>query len=168
MAHISKQTGEEKEPIMKTTLQLLILGVTFSAAAMDDGFAPYQTIIDRNPFGCASGNAAQATAANARGADGTDISEAASNPELEKEIERLRASVRVCAVNAPPDAEPVVGFTDTTQNPPKNYLLTQGQTKDGWTVVSIDAASRQTVLSHGGVTVPLYLGTTANLTTKKP
>ena len=165
MAHISKQTGEEKEPIMKTTLQLLILGVTFSAAAMDDGFAPYQTIIDRNPFGCASGDVVLATSANARGANG---GEAASNPELEKEVERLRASVRVCAVNAPPDAEPVVGFTDTTQNPPKNYLLTQGQTKDGWTVVSIDAASRQTVLSHGGVTVPLYLGTTANLTTKKP
>lgn len=155
-------------PIMKTTLQLLILGVTFSAAAMDDGFAPYQTIIDRNPFGCASGNAAQSTAANARGAGGADISEAISNPELEKEIERLRASVRVCAVNAPPDAEPVVGFTDTTQNPPKNYLLTQGQTKDGWTVVSIDAASCRTVLSHGGVAVPLYLGATSNLTTKKP
>ena len=153
---------------MKTTLQLLMLGATFAAAAMDDGFTPYQTIIDRNPFGCASGNAAQATAANARGAGGADISEAISNPELEKEIERLRASVRVCAVNAPPDAEPVVGFTDTTQNPPKNYLLAQGQTKDGWTVVSIDAASRQTVLSHGGVAVPLYLGMTANPTTKKP
>ena len=155
-------------PIMKTTLQLLMLGVTFTAAAVDDGFAPYQTIIDRNPFGCAPGDVALATSANARGAEGADIAEAASNPELEKEVERLRASVRVCAVNAPPDAEPVVGFTDTTQNPPKNYLLAQGQTKDGWTVVSIDAASRQTVLSHGGVTVPLYLGTTANLTTKKP
>ena len=153
-------------PIMKTTLQLLMLGVAFSAAALDDGFAPYQTIIDRNPFGCASGDVVLATSANARGADGGF--EAAVNPKLEKEMERLRASVRVCAMNAPPGAEPVVGFTDTTQNPPKNYLLTQGQTKDGWTVVSIDAASRQNVLSHGGVTVPLYLGTTANLTTKKP
>ena len=152
-------------PIMKTTLQLLILGVTFSAAALDDGFAPYQTIIDRNPFGCASGDVVLATSANARGANG---GEAASNPELEKEVERLRASVRVCAVNAPPDAEPVVGFTDTTQNPPKNYLLAQGQTKDGWTVVSIDAASRRTVLSHGGISVPLYLGAVANLATKKP
>ena len=150
--------------IMKTTLQLLVLGVTFTAAAVDDGFAPYQTIIDRNPFGCASGNAA---AADARGAEGAEISEAASNPELEKEVERLRASVRVCAVNAPPDAEPVVGFTDTTQNPPKNYLLAQGQTKDGWTVVSIDAASRRTVLSHGGVAVSLCLGAISNLSTNK-
>ena len=155
-------------PIMKTTLQLLIIGVTFSAAALDDGFAPYQTIIDRNPFGCASGNAALATAASAQEAEGADVSEVVSDPELEKEIERLRASVRVCAVNAPPGAEPMVGFTDTTQNPPKNYLLTQGQTKDGWTVVSINAASRQTVLSHGGVAVPLYLGMTSNLTKEKP
>ena len=155
-------------PIMKTTLQLLMLGATLSAAALDDGFAPYQTIIDRNPFGCAPGDVALATSANARGAEGADIAEAASNPELEKEIERIRASVRVCVLNAPPGAEQVVGFTDTTQNPPRNYLLAQGQTKDGWTVVSIDAASRRTVLSHGGVAVSLYLGTTANLTTKKP
>ena len=153
-------------PIMKTTLQLLILGVTLSAAALDDGFAPYQTIINRNPFGCASGNAALATAANSRGAEGGF--EAAVNPKLEKEMERLRASVRVCAMNVPPGAEPVVGFTDTTQNPPRNYLLAQGQTKDGWTVVSIDAASRRTVLSHGGISVPLYLGAVANLATKKP
>ena len=153
-------------PIMKTTLQLLMLGVTLSAAALDDGFAPYQTIINRNPFGCASGNAALATATNARGAEGG--LEAPVNPELEKEMERLRASVRVCALNAPPGAEQVVGFTDTTQNPPRNYLLAQGQTKDGWTVVSIDAASRRTVLSHGGISVPLYLGAVANLATKKP
>ena len=72
------------------------------------------------------------------------------------------------AMNAPPGAEQMVGFTDATQNPPKNYLLSQGQTKDGWTVVSIDAASRRTVLSHGGISVPLYLGAVANLTTKKP
>ena len=152
-------------PIMKTTLQLLILGVTLSAAALDDGFAPYQTIIDRNPFGCASGNAALATATNARGAEGG--LEAPVNPELEKEMERLRASVRVCALNVPPGAEQVVGFTDTTQNPPKNYLLAQGQTKDGWTVVSIDAASRRTVLSHGGVAVSLCLGAISNLSTNK-
>ena len=151
---------------MKTTLQLLILGVTLSATALDDGFAPYQTIIDRNPFGCVSGNAALATAADAHGAKGGV--EAFANPELEREMERLRASVHVCAMNAPPGAEQVVGFTDTTQNPPRNYLLAQGQTKDGWTVVSIDAASRRTVLSHGGVSVPLYLGAVASLTTKKP
>ena len=152
-------------PIMKITLQLLILGATFSAAALDDGFAPYQTIIDRNPFGCASGNAALATPANARVAEAGF--EGSVNPGLEKEMERLRASVRVCAMNAPPGTEQMVGFTDTAQNPPKNYLLAQGQTKDGWTVVSIDAASRRTVLSHGGVSVPLYLGAVANLATKK-
>ena len=55
-------------PIMKTTLQLLMFGVTLSAAALDDGFAPYQTIIDRNPFGCTSENAALATAASAQDA----------------------------------------------------------------------------------------------------
>ena len=34
-------------PIMKTPLQLLMLGVTLSAAAMDDGFAPYGAVARR-------------------------------------------------------------------------------------------------------------------------
>ena len=155
-------------PIMKTTLQLLTFGVTLSAAALDDGFAPYQTIVDRNPFGRPPENAACVASADARGAGWVDASETTANPEHEKEIERLRASVYVCAVNAPPGAEPVVGFTDTTRNPPRNYLLAQGQTKDGWRVVSIDAASRHAVLSHEGVSVSLYLGTISKLSTAKP
>ena len=66
--------------------------------------------------------------------------------------------MRVCAVNAPPGAEPVVGFADTTQNPPRYHLLAQGQSADGWTVVTIDVASCRAVLARDGISVNLRLG----------
>ena len=145
---------------MKRILSLLTLGTALSAAAIDDGFTPYQTIIDRMPFGCPGASAALSTSADGAGADGGDAA-VALDPEQEKEVERIRASVRVCAVNAPPGADPVVGFTDMSQNPPRHHLLAQGQSKDGWTVVLIDAAARHAVLSRDGISVPLYLGTAA-------
>ena len=148
---------------MKTTLQLLILGAGLSAAGFDDGFAPYQTIIDRMPFGRPPAESARAQASDGpdasgpEGADGLDE----NDPEYEKAAARIRACVRVSAVNVPPGGEPVVGFTDTSHTPPRNHLLAQGQSADGWTVVKIDAPARRTVLSREGVSVSLPLG--ANL-----
>ena len=111
---------------MKRTLYLLTLGTALSAAAIDDGFTPYRTIIDRMPFGRPGENAALSTSANGADVEGGGAAGAVLDPETEKEIERIRASVRVCAVNAPPGAEPVVGFTDMSQNPPRHHLLAQG------------------------------------------
>ena len=140
---------------MKNALYAIILGAGLPAVAIDGGFAPYQTILDRMPFGrppaaCAQGADADGT----DGADGVDE----LDPAYERAVERLRASVRVCAVNVPPHGEPVVGFTDLAQKPPRHHLLAQGQSADGWTVVSIDAAARRTVLSRDGVSVDLALG----------
>ena len=146
---------------MKKSLSILILGAALSAAAFDDGFRPYQTIIDRMPFGRPPASAAQA--ASGTGASGTDASDTPGeiDPEYEKAAARLRASVRVSAVNVPPGGEPMVGFTDTSQKPPRHHLLAQGQSADGWTVVEIDAAARRTVLSREGVSVSLTLGATS-------
>ena len=150
----------------KNCLTILILAAGLSAAAFDDGFAPYQTIIDRMPFGHPSAPVAQTQAK-----DGAEASEGArakgedalgeNDPEYEKAVARIRASVHVCAVNVPPGGEPVVGFTDTAQNPPRNHLLAQGQSADGWTVVKIDAAANRAVLSRDGVSVSLALGATS-------
>ena len=146
---------------MKRTLYLLTLGTAFSAAALDDGFTPYRTIIDRMPLGRPGESTMLSTFAGGAGAEGGGAAGVVLDPEKEKDIERIRASVRVCAVNAPPGAEPVVGFTDMSQNPPRHHLLSQGQSKDGWSVVLIDAAARHAVLSRDGISVPLYLGTAA-------
>ena len=143
---------------MKTTLSVLIFGVGLSAAAFDDGFAPYRTIIDRMPFGRPSAAHAPTAAGSGVLYVGDASSREDSGPEYEKAAARIRASVRVCAVNAPPGAEPVVGFADTTQNPPRYHLLAQGQSADGWTVVTIDVASCRAVLARDGISVNLRLG----------
>ena len=143
----------------KTCLHILVLGAAFTAAAFDDGFKPYRTIIERMPFG-------RPPVGFNPDDPGTRMpSKVAAEPEapafdLEKEkiAERIRATVRVCALNVPPDSEPMVGFTDAAHTPPRSHLLMQGQTADGWTVVEIDAAARRTVLAREGVSVSLALG----------
>ena len=37
---------KHKEPIMKTTLHLLVLGTALSAVASGEGLAPYMTIVE--------------------------------------------------------------------------------------------------------------------------
>ena len=145
---------------MKKHLCLLILGVGLSAAAFDDGFTPYKTIIDRMPFGRPPAASAHAQAADVSGAEASD-SLGENDPAYEKAVAHIRASVRVSVVNVPPGGEPVVGFTDTSHKPPRHHLLAQGQSADGWTVVKIDAAARRTVLSREGVSVNLVLGATS-------
>ena len=143
----------------KKSLQILILGAAFTAAAFDDGFKPYRTIIERMPFGRppadfnpdAPGTSVQAKEAAKPKASPVDL-------EQEKLAERIRATVRVCALNVPPNGEPVVGFTDAAYTPPRNHLLAQGQTADGWTVVEIDAEARRAVLEREGVSVRFALG----------
>ncbi|MBO7687093.1 MAG: hypothetical protein J6V72_11950 [Kiritimatiellae bacterium] len=143
---------------MKTTLHLLVLGTALSAAASGKGLTPYMTIVERMPFGRPSAEQGQVEAgAEASAAEGSGAQDLL-DPEAERIAEHIRETVRVCAVNAPPGGEPVVGFTDTAQNPPKHYLLAQGQSKDGWTVLLVDAPKRHAVLSCDGISVSLYLG----------
>ena len=140
---------------MKKILHLFLLGAALASGASDGEFAPYQTIIDRMPFGRPP--AVYAQAEDEDDADESDVLDE-TDPAYEKAVARLRASVRVCAVNVPPHGEPVVGFTDLSRKTPRHHLLAQGQTADGWTVVKIDAAARRTVLSREGVSVELALG----------
>ncbi len=143
---------------MKTTLHLLVLGTALSAAASAEGLMPYMTIVDRMPFGRPPAEQGQVEAGTeASAAEGSGAQDVL-DPEAEKIAEHIRETVRLCAVNVPPGGEPVVGFTDTAQNPPKHYLLAQGQSKDGWTVLLVDAPERHAVLSRDGISVSLYLG----------
>jgi hypothetical protein len=144
----------------KKYLTILILGAACVAVAGDGGFEPYQPIIERMPFGrpVAAFNPDDPTNP-LPSKDGEDESaEPAVDLEQEKIAERICATVRVCALNVPPDGVPVVGFTDSAHTPPRNHLLAQGQTADGWTVLEIDPASSCVVLEREGVAVNLRLG----------
>ena len=144
----------------KTCLHILILGAACAAVAGDGGFEPYQPIIDRMPFGrpFAAINPDDPTKPLPSKDDEDEPDEPVVDLEQEKIAERICATVRVCALNVPPNGVPVVGFTDSAHTPPRNHLLAQGQTADGWTVVEIDAESYCAVLEREGVAVNLRLG----------
>ena len=144
----------------KTCLHILILG-TACVAAADRGFEPYQSIIERMPFGRSAAELnSDATEMRAQANDdGQDVQdELAVDTEQEKIAEDICATVRVCALNVPPGGKPVVGFTDSAYTPPRSHLLSQGQSADGWTALEIDAASCRAVLERDGVAVSFRLG----------
>ena len=146
---------------MKKSLTILILGVAFAAAAIDDGFKPYQTIPERMPFGRPSATFDPndpATPLASEDDDAVESEDSVDQAELEKIAEYIRATVRVCALNVLPDGTTVVGFTDGAYTPARNRLLAQGQSADGWTVLEIDVAARSVVLEREGVAVNLTLG----------
>ena len=144
----------------KICLTILILGSACAAVAANDGFEPYQPIIERMPFGrpVADFNPDDPTKPLPSKDDEDEPDEPVVDFEQEKIAERICATVRVCALNVPPNGVPVVGFTDSAHTPPRNHLLAQGQTADGWTVLEIDAASCCAVLERDGVAVNLKLG----------
>ncbi len=144
----------------KNCLIILILGAACVAAAGDGGFEPYQPIIERMPFGrpVADFNPDDPTKPLSSKDDEDEPDEQDVDLEQEKIAERICATVRVCALNVPPNGVPVVGFTDSAHTPPRNHLLAQGQTADGWTVLEIDAAACCAVLERDGVAVNLRLG----------
>ena len=144
----------------KICLTILILGSACAAVAANDGFEPYQPIIERMPFGrpVADFNPDDPTNPLSSEDDEEEPDEPAVDLEQEKLAERICATVRVCALNVPPNGVPVVGFTDSAHTPPRNHLLAQGQTADGWTVLEIDAAACCAVLEREGVAVNLRLG----------
>ena len=152
---------------MKKSLTILMLSAAFAAAAVDDGFKPYQTILERMPFGRPpAAFDPDNPGVRVPSKDAAEPAAPAVDPEREKIAEYIRSIVRVCALNVPPDGEPVVGFTDAAHTPPRNHLLARGQTADGWTVLDIDAEAHRATLSREGVSVCLALGARPRLAAK--
>ena len=143
---------------MKKCLTTFMIGAALAVVAVDDGFKPYQTILERMPFGRPpAGFNPDNPGIHMQSKSAVESEVPATNPEQEKLAEYIRSIVRVCALNVPPNGEPVVGFTDAAHTPPRNHLLARGQTADGWTVLDIDTDSCRAVLSRDGVSVSLAL-----------
>jgi len=127
----------------------------------DEGFARYQSIIDRQPFGPPppgfdpSLPAGQAGAGGANGADGK------TEAEISAEEQKLMSSVRVSILNVTPAGAVMAGFTDSTTQPPVNYYLKVGDTSTDaakWTVKEADPAAGTVTLSKDGIDVTLAVG----------
>ena len=130
-------------------------------AVPDPDFERFKTILDRMPFGRPPpgfdpdrpGGASESP----RGSEGATTEAEVEASEIEQQI---RSSVRVSVLNVTPAGKVVVGFTDSSVQPAKNYLLEVGEKREQceWQVVDADPASRQVKLSKGGVEATLMLG----------
>ena len=131
-------------------------------AAVVPGFERFKTIMDRNPFGRpppgfdpdAPGGAVDVRG----GAEGS--AEAAAAAEASAVEQQIISSVRVSMLNVTPSGKINVGFTDSSVQPPRNYLMEVGEKREGcdWLVVEADTEKLTVKLSKGGVDATLKLG----------
>jgi len=130
-----------------------------AADSPDGGLGAYKTILERMPFGpeppnfnpdAAPGSAAAAAAAA--------VPDEAVRTEEEQQIV---SSVRVSVLNVTPSGIVAVGFTDSAVQPPANYYMKVGETRDVWEVKSADPAEQTVTLSKNGVEVELKVGEAA-------
>lgn len=115
----------------------------------------YDGITQKNPFGAPPDNFDPTKdPANVSAKDA-----AKEEAKLTKEQEKLQRSVKFCAINIDPMGRVMVGFIDN-ENPkfPANYYLPVGGKKDGWEVISADAAAKTMQLCKDGISLELSLG----------
>ena len=131
-------------------------------AAVVPGFERFKTIMDRNPFGRpppgfdpdAPGGAVDVRG----GAEGS--ADAAAAAEASVVEQQIISSVRVSMLNVTPSGKINVGFTDSSVQPPRNYLMEVGEKREGceWQVVEADPEKLTVKLSKEGVEATLKLG----------
>ncbi len=128
----------------------------------DPGFERFKTVLDRMPFGRpppgfnpdAPGGAGDGRRGSAEAAEAAAAAEAS---EVEQQI---ISSVRVSMLNRTADGRVFVGFTDSSVQPAKNYMLELGEKREKceWQVVGADPDNRQVTLSKNGVEATLKIG----------
>ncbi|MCQ2390165.1 MAG: hypothetical protein MJ240_01975 [Kiritimatiellae bacterium] len=134
------------------------------AMSESPGFERYKTILDRMPFGEPPPNydptqppgSASAAAAAAAAAAG-EMTEA----ERTEEQQRVASSVRVSVLNVNPSGQTMVGFTDSSVQPPEHHYIPVGVRRDGWLVKSVDASQvddEKITLEKDGIEVTVKLG----------
>ena len=131
-------------------------------AVTDPGFERFKTILDRMPFGRPPPGFnpdAPGGAGNGR-PDSAEAAEAAAAAEASEVEQQIITSVKVSMLNRTGDGRIFVGFTDSSVQPAKNYLLELGEKREKceWQVVGADPDNRQVTLSKGGVEATLKLG----------
>ena len=123
-------------------------------AAVGD-FAPFQTILDRMPFGPLPPNfnpdAPPGTAA-------ADAAAAGEESQVSEDEQQIVSSVRVSILNVTPAGAVAVGFTDSSAQPPVNYYLKVGEKRDVWEVKDADPSEQTVVLVKNGVEATLKVG----------
>ena len=133
---------------------------TSQAKDVDEGFARYQSILDRQPFGPPPPGF-DPTQPPGKGGAGGGEEGGKTEAEISAEEQKLMSSVRVSVLNVTPSGAVMAGFTDSTTQPPVNYYLKVGDTSTDaakWTVKDADPAAGTVTLSKDGIDVTLSVG----------
>lgn len=145
---------------MKRFLSLFAVITVGTLFAEKQPLERYQPIIDRRPFGQPPpgydpDSAVLDTASAAAGGEMTP-------EELSQEQAQLQRAVSFSMMNINNDGSVSVGFTDSTvPNAPKSYYMREHDTRDGWTVKSVDIYEQTAIFEKDGVEATLKLGASA-------
>jgi len=116
-------------------------------------FDHYQVIVDRLPFGPMASDFGVEDPQAAMQAD-----QAASQAQAEQLKQQYGQKLVMCAVTVTPGGGVAIGFVDSMENPPKNYILGVGESANGFTLISADYDQEIATLEEDGGTFSLKLG----------
>jgi len=139
----------------------------------DPGFERFKTILDRMPFGRPPpGFDPDSPSGSVQGKQGAEAAAeaAAAAAEVSASEQQIISSVRVSVLNVTPAGKVFVGFTDSSVQPPRNYLLELGEKREHceWQVVAADPESREVTLSKDGIEAKLKVGGGNGASNEKP
>lgn len=103
----------------------------------------YQPIIDAKPFGDMAKETETDTVALA---------------EQQKQKEEIAQKFRMCGITDMPDGTRKIAFLDETTGAMASYLLGEGETQNGFTLITADYDREYATLSKDGLTFTLGLG----------
>ncbi len=127
----------------------------------DPKFERFKTILDRMPFGRPPpGFNPDEPSGPVDARHGAAGAATAAEIEASEVEQQMLSSVRVSMLNRTADGRVFVGFTDSSAQPAKNYMLELGEKREQceWQVVDADPDNRQVTLSKGGVEATLKVG----------
>ncbi len=128
----------------------LLLLLPLLAPGAGRPFAPYQVIIDRQPFGPMAPDPAP---------PGTEPAGPAPDFAATEEVQQLAGKLVMSAMITLPGGQTAVGVTDTTRSPSVSHLIAQGDPPvDGITLELVDFTDKIATFSKSGITFSLRLG----------
>ena len=126
------------------------------AAPVSFESSPYQTILNRMPFGTPPPNF------NPDALPGTVAADAAAagaeEAQISEEEQQIVSSVRVSILNVTPSGAVAVGFTDSSVQPAVNYYMKVGEKRDAWEVKEANPVEQNVVLVKNGIEATLKVG----------
>lgn len=132
-----------------------------TSESSDTGFERYRSIMERQPFGPPPPGFDPTAPVGKGGAGGAAGAGGKTAEQISAEEQKMMSSVRVSVLNVTPAGAVMVGFTDSTTQPPVNYYMKVGDTSTDaakWTVKSAEPAAGTVTLEKDGLEVSLAVG----------